>query len=148
MNQLNTDLITEAACKMSAREGIRCIIAASTTGRPVRMISRLRPGVIIVGAAHDPINTRKVILSYGTLPICIPLVSDEWGPEEVFAECEHVIRNDAFLYEHLLTSGPVHVVFTAGMPLRRPGTTNLIQVRELRHVPQAKSSAAGPLSVW
>jgi pyruvate kinase len=148
MNQLNTDLITEAACKMSAREGIRCIIAASTSGRTVRMISRLRPGVTIAGAAHDPINTRKLNLSYGTLPVCIPLVSEERGTEGVFEDAEEVIRKDPFLSLHLLTSDSVPVVFTAGMPLRRPGTTNLIQVRELRRVAKQKQTATGSLSVW
>ncbi len=148
MNQLNTDLITEAACKMSAREGIRCIIAASTSGRTVRMISRLRPGVTIVGATHDPINTRKVILSYGTLPVCIPLVSEERGTEGVFEDCEQVIRDDPFLSQHLMAGSPISVVFTAGMPLRRPGTTNLIQVRELRRVRQQRGPSGGSLSVW
>jgi len=145
MNQLNTDVITEAACKLSEREGIRCILAASTSGRTVRMISRLRPSVTIVGAAHDSINTRKVILSYGVLPICIPSVAEEQGTEGVFKDCEQVIRTDEFLAQHLLVNrATMPVIFTAGMPLRTPGTTNLIQVRDLRREAERPKAGDNP----
>lgn len=145
-NQLATNLITQAACKMSESQGVRCILAASTSGRTVRMISRLRPSVVIVGAAHDPINARKLAISYGVLPICMPEISDKLGPDEVFEECQKLIASSNFLSERLrlLTdaAGPCQVIFTAGTPLKRPGTTNLIQTRELNPAAKGKKSKA------
>lgn len=133
--QIGTNLITQAACKMAEGEGIMCILAASTSGRTVRMISRLRPSVMIVGAAHDPINTRKLALSYGVLPICIEEIGEGDGPEEVFIACQSLLSSNAELKSLLLEGGAIKmtktVIFTAGKPLREPGTTNLIQSREL-----------------
>ncbi len=134
--QIGTNLITQAACRMAEGEGIMCILAASTSGRTVRMISRLRPSVMIVGAAHDPMNTRKLALSYGVLPICVGEVrKKEDGPEEVFIACQTLLSSNAELKSLLLNSGAIKmtktVIFTAGKPLLEPGTTNLIQSREL-----------------
>ena len=127
--QTTTNRITQATCTMAESEDVKCIIAASTSGRTVRMISRLRPSVIIVGAAHDIINTRMLAVSYGVLPICVGEADKKKGTEGVFVQCENEIRRDAYLGDFLRRGDPI--IFTAGTPLGRPGTTNLIQLRKI-----------------
>jgi len=128
-DQETTNRITEAACTMAEAEKARVILAATTSGRTVRMIARIRPRVIIVGAAHDEINTRKLLISYGVIPIFIGAQPANAGTEAIFTACGEVIRYHGFLDRHL-TKGQ-QVIFTAGFPLQSPGTTNLVQIREL-----------------
>ena len=128
-DQPTTNRITQATCTMSEAEEIKYIIAASTSGRTVRMISRLRPSVMIVGATHDIINTRKLIVSYGVKPICIGEVPNEEGTEGVFLRCKERVQE-----VHDLEPSPGKgdmVIFTAGTPLGQLGTTNLIQMRKI-----------------
>ena len=114
---------------MSEAEEVKYIIAVSTSGRTVRMISRLKPAVMIIGAAHDIINTRKLTVSYGVNPICIGAVRTEEGTEEVFGRCREMVLDDPDL-EPPAEVGDL-VIFTAGTPLGKSGTTNLIKMRKL-----------------
>lgn len=129
--QETTNCITQATCTMSESEHVEAIVAATTSGRTVRMIVRLRPSVIVIGAAHDHINTRKLALSYGVIPICIGEADLEAGTDGIFSKAEEGIIRSQYL-KHLL-SGEV-VVFTAGTNLGDPGTTNSIQMREISGV--------------
>jgi pyruvate kinase len=124
--QITTNRITQATCTMSEAEEIKCIIAASTSGRTVRMISRLRPSVLIVGAAHDTINIRKLVISYGVLPISIEEVTANQSAAEMLKECQIKISKDNYLSNFLKTGDAA--VFTGGTPVRHPGTTNLVQM--------------------
>jgi pyruvate kinase len=84
---------------------------------------------MIIGAAHDIINTRKLTVSYGVKPICIGEVPNEEGTEGVFLRCKERV-----LEVPDLDPPPVEgdmVIFTAGTPLGKPGTTNLIQMRKI-----------------
>lgn len=128
-DQPTTNRITQATCTMSEAEEVKLIIAASTSGRTVRMISRLRPSVIIVGAAHDIINTRKLTLSSGVKPICIGTVTEKEGTEGIFYKCRDAILADPEL-EPPPETGDL-VIFTAGTPLGKSGTTNSIKMRRI-----------------
>jgi pyruvate kinase len=129
VRQITTNRITQATCTMSEAEDTKCIIAASTSGRTVRMISRLKPNVAIVGAAHDVINTRKLVLSYGVSPICIGKASKSEGTEGIFLKCQRKIMQDEFLSQ--LHEEGNNVIFTAGTLLGKPGTTDLIHMRKI-----------------
>lgn len=129
IRQTTTNRITQATCTMSEAEDVKAIIAASTTGRTVRMISRLRPTAIVVGATHDVINTRKLSLSYGVLPLCIGEVTASEGTEGIFLKCHREIAREPFL-GNLFEDGD-SVIFTAGTRLGRPGTTDLIHMRRM-----------------
>ena len=123
-----TNRVTQATCTMSETPEIKGIIAGTTSGRTVRMISRLKPGVVIIGAAHDIINTRKLLLSYGVVPVFIGDVPHDTGTEELFEKCTGKVLEDPYL-KQLLEEGDI--VFTAGAPSGKPGTTNMIQMRKI-----------------
>jgi pyruvate kinase len=127
--QSTTDSITQATCLMSEGDGVDGIIAATTSGRTVRMISRLRPSVLLTGAAHDNVNTRKLVISYGVLPLCVGEVKEAKGTDGIFKKCEDEIVKDEYLGTQLRTGRTV--IFTAGTRLGKPGSTNLIQMRKI-----------------
>jgi len=51
------------------------------------MIARMKPRVPLIRAAHDMLNTRKLIISYGIWPLCIGDVNQKDGPEGMFRQC-------------------------------------------------------------
>ncbi len=127
--QPTTNRITQATCTMSEAEEVKYIIAATASGRTLRMISRLRPSPMIIGAAHDIINTRRLTVSYGVKPICVGAPANEEGTEEIFARCREIILDDPGLVPPP-GKGDL-VIFTAGTPLGKSGTTNLVTMRKL-----------------
>ncbi len=122
-----TNRITESACLLAEATVMHAIITASTSGRTTRMVSRMRPRVEIIGAAHDRINTRKLAISYGVLPVCIGVV-EGGGIDALFQRCRQEIIENEPLREILEDR---ELIFTGGTPLGRPGTTNTIQALRL-----------------
>ena len=122
--QHTTDRITQAACTLSETGEIKGILAATTSGRTARMIARVRPRMPVIGSAHDMLNTRKLIVSYGVWPICVGRITE--GPERMFQRCTEEIAKDQSLHE-LLRNG--EIIFTAGSKVAEPGSTNMIQIK-------------------
>lgn len=132
LSQPMTDSVSLAACDLATSGAeYRAIVAPTASGRTVRMIARLRPDVAILGAAHDDINRRKLVLSFGVYPLnCGRLVEENCArllhdAEEAFDVCRDLILDAGLL------SARDRVVWTAGTPLFGSGGTNLITVREL-----------------
>lgn len=129
IKQATTNRITQATCTMSEAEGVDYIIAPSTSGRTVRMISRLRPKAMVLGAAHDIINTRKLTVSYGVKPIHIGKIPANVGTERLFNRCKNRVLKDPELKQKL--KGGKRVIFTSGTSLGKTGITYSIQMREI-----------------
>lgn len=144
--QETTDRISQAACSLSLRkkDSYKAIIAPTTSGRTARMISRFRPSLPIIGAAHDIHNARKLLLSFGVYPLNIGKEQVNDNLERIFDRaCEEAKKPGFLSWEpsfHLLSPGDT-VISTSGTPLHEPGTTNLIQIRELE-APQKDESSS------
>lgn len=94
------------------------------------MIARFRPDVPILGCAHDVLNQKKLLMSFGVCPVNVGRMTEEEGTllhdtESVFRACSDVLRSQGMLEKGDL------VVWTAGSSLFVPGTTNLIEIRRI-----------------
>jgi len=135
-NQTITDSISESACLLSEGKDYRdqnfqAIVAPTTSGRTARMMSRFRPNVPIIGAAHDEANARKLTISFGVYPICIGGFAPDAGVEKVFDAARDEAIKKSYVWKsnfQLLKEGDM-VISTSGTPLLQIGTTNLIQIR-------------------
>ncbi len=130
--QKTTDRICESACFLSESDtACRAIVAPTASGRTARMISRFRPLVPVIGAAHDEFNQRKLILSFGVYPVLIGL-GDKNDPVDVIVmrAISEAMRGPYLPWEpaFVLLVLDDCVVATSGTPLRMPGTTNLVQI--------------------
>ena len=123
-----TNRITEATCTMAEATAVRAIVAATSSGHTVRMLSRFRPRVTILGAAQDIMNTRKLVLSYGVVPLLITDTGSDEGSDDLFTACRRAILDFDFL-QHFLAGQTI--IFTGSFPLNRPGTTNMLQIRRV-----------------
>ncbi len=126
-----TDEISSAACAFSASgDDYRAIVAPTTSGRTVRMIARFRPNVVILGCAHDSINQKKLLMSFGVCPVNCGRTGD--GPGGLLGDGESVFRACSAILKSRGTLEPGDlVVWTAGSSLFVPGTTNLIKIRRV-----------------
>jgi pyruvate kinase len=127
--QSTTNRITEAACTMSEASEVRAILAVSTSGRTVRMISRLRPTVPVIGACHDILNARKLIVCFGVYSVNIGPVRKGDDADILVDRCRRIITGGP-VKEQLLSPESM-IVFTAGIPLGISGTTNMLQMRAM-----------------
>jgi pyruvate kinase len=127
--QETTNRVTQAACMLTEATGTKAIFASSASGRTARMISRLRPSVPIIGAAHDLMNLRKMIISFGVFPICIGKVITSDSTDNMFKIFKEAVLEHGYLGEFFVQNDTL--IFTAGTPLQTPGTTNLVQIKRI-----------------
>lgn len=129
IQQEKTNRMTEATCTMAEATGVRAIVAATTSGRSVRMLARLRPRVTMVAGAHDMLNTRKLLICYGVLPVCIGSMRDLDGTEGLFQRFKAILKEHHPFVRDFLSNSTV--LFSAGSPIQTSGTTNMLQIRDM-----------------
>ncbi len=118
-----TDAICHSTCSTAYDLNTEAIVAVTQSGFSARMISRYRPGCLIIGCAIDKKVCRQLNLSWGVKPL---LLGEEW---EVFVLIDRAI---SAAKEHgYLKEGDVTVI-TAGVPIGRSGTTNMLKVHVVR----------------
>ncbi len=114
-----TEAIGEAATKLAADLEAPAIITCTYGGTTARLVSKYRPHAQIVGAASNEQTARRLALSWGVYPICVPIAKDTDG----------LIKNAIkAVRDHKLVRRGSLVVIIAGVPVGEPGNTSLIRV--------------------
>ena len=117
-----TDAISLATCLTAYNLGASAIITVTKYGTTARMISRFRADIPIIGCTPDASTMRQLAISWGVTPLSV-------GEEHVTdVLIDHAV--DAAKQAGLIKAGDL-VVLTAGVPLGRSGTTNLIKVHRV-----------------
>ena len=117
-----TNAISHATVTTAQDIDADAIITVTTSGHTARMISKYRPMCPIIGCTPNEIVLRQLNLSWGIIPV---LADQMNSTDELFAHS--VARAEE---SGLIKSGDT-VVITAGVPLGRDGTTNLLKVVQL-----------------
>jgi len=115
-----TNAVSHATCTTAADLQAAAIITVSKSGRTVGMISKYRPGCMIIGCCMDEYVCRQLNLYWGVQPL---LLKKEKQAEELFQHAVQAAEKAGFVSRGDLT------VLTAGIPLGITGTTNLIKVQ-------------------
>ena len=113
-----TTAISHATCMTAIDMDAKAIITVTKSGHTARMVSRFRPEYPIVGCTSDMRTCRKLNLSWGISPI---LIKEEYSMEILFLHATEAAEREGFVQE-----GDV-AILTAGVPVGRPGKTNLIK---------------------
>ena len=113
-----TTAISHATCMTAIDLDARAIITVSKSGHTAKMISKYRPGCQIVGCSPEEKTCRKLNLAWGVLPV---FIKEEYSMEILFLHATEAAERAGYVKE-----GDI-VVLTAGVPLGRPGNTNLIK---------------------
>ena len=114
-----TNAISHAACTTAYDLGASAIIAVTKTGRSVRMVSKYRPSIPIIGCSPEEQVCRQLNMSWGVTPM---KVEQKLNTDELFEMVVNYGKKAG-----LLENGDL-VVIMAGVPLGIAGTTNLLKV--------------------
>ena len=115
-----TTAISHATCTTAHDIHAAAIITVTKSGRTARMISRFRPDCPVMGCSMYSHVCRQLNLSWGVTPI---LLQEEKDTFVLFDHAIDEVRRAGYVKNGDLT------VITAGVPLGRPGTTNIIKVQ-------------------
>ena len=113
------DAISHAACTMAIDLDAKAIVVTSLSGLTVRMVSRFRPSITILGLATQKKAWYKLALSWGVLP----LLTEQFPSMEVLNY--YALRATKSVLN--LNAGDT-VVMTGGNTSGESGNTNVIRI--------------------
>ena len=114
------DAITHTCCLTARDLNAKAILAATNSGHSARMICRFRPACPIAAITMREKVRRQLNLSWGVIPF---LTGEVNSTDRIFS-----LTTDVAVKEGLVRQGDI-VVITAGVPLGRSGSTNLIKAQ-------------------
>ncbi|MBD3348967.1 MAG: hypothetical protein GF400_07205 [Candidatus Eisenbacteria bacterium] len=128
--QTTTDMVCMSAWAMISSPEVVAIVAVTASGRTARMMARFRPDVPVFAVTHDDENRRKLLLSFGILPVEVDVASA--AEEEIYDVALKALAERGWLEK---AEAPAEtrelVVFVSGSPIGDPGTTNQLRLVSL-----------------
>lgn len=118
----NIDAVSHATCAMAIDTRAKGIVISSLSGVTVRMVSRFRPPVDIIGMTTSRKAWRKLNLSWGVTPV----LSEEFNSVDVMFY--HAMQKAKQVFE--LSKGD-NVILTGGQTNGKSGNTNTIRLETL-----------------
>jgi pyruvate kinase len=116
------EILADAAYRAARESGAAAIVVFTSTGSSARLVSRYRPPVPIFAVTPHDTAARQLAVNYGVTPVLAPDVS---STDEMLAQMERVLVEGGYMKQGQL------VVFLAGQPVGRPGTTNLMKLHRI-----------------
>ena len=114
------DAITHTCCLTAKDLNATAILAATNSGRTARMISRFRPACPVAALTMHEKVRRQLSICWGIIPF---LTGEVTSTDRIFS-----LSAEVALKERLVQNGDT-VVITAGVPLGKSGSTNLIKAQ-------------------
>ncbi len=119
----NLDAVSHATCAMAIDTKAKGIVISSMSGVTVRMVSRFRCPIDIIGTTTSVKAWRKLNLSWGV----IPLLNEEFDSVEVmFYHAAKIAK------EVLDLKKGDNIVLTGGKTSGKPGNTNTIRLETIK----------------
>jgi pyruvate kinase len=118
----NAEILADAAYHAARDSQAAAIVVFTSTGSSARLVSRYRPPVEVYAMTPHDTTARQLSVNYGVTPILAPDVS---STDEMLAQMNRTMVDRGYLRQGQL------VVFVAGQPVGRPGTTNLMKLHRV-----------------
>jgi pyruvate kinase len=118
----HAEIVADAAYHAARAAHVNAIVVFSSGGSSARLVSRYRPPVPIYAITGSAAVGRRLLIQYGVFPLLAPEVG---STDEMLAQMDRLLVDRG-----LLKPGQV-VVFVAGQPIGRPGTTNLMKLHRI-----------------
>ncbi|KAA8784325.1 pyruvate kinase [Paenibacillus sp. 4624] len=117
-----TEAISQSVALSAQDLNAKAIITSTESGHTARMVSKYRPEAPIIAVTTEDRTSRRLALAWGVTPVKGRLV------DSTDALFENAIEGG--VKSGLVKEGDL-VVITAGVPLGRSGSTNLIKVSQI-----------------
>jgi pyruvate kinase len=121
-NPTYAEILADAAYHAARDASVSAIVVFTASGSSARLISRYRPPDPIFAITPREEVARHLSIQYGVVPILAP---------DVASTDEMLKLSDALLLERGALKNGDSVVFVAGQPIGRPGTTNLMKLHRI-----------------
>jgi len=121
-NATNAEILADAAYRAARDAQVSAIVVFTATGSSARLVSRYRPPVCIYAMTPRENVGRQLAVNFGVVPVEAPDVA---STDEMLAQMDRVLTERG----HLKAGDAV--VFLAGQPVGRPGTTNLMKLHRI-----------------
>ncbi len=118
----NAEILADAAHHAARDSGAAAIVVFTSRGSSARLVSRYRPPVEVFAITPHDTTARQLSVSYGVIALLAPDCS---STDEMLTQMDRVMTEGGFLKKGEL------VVFLAGQPVGRPGTTNLMKLHRV-----------------
>jgi pyruvate kinase len=116
------EILADAAHRSARDSGAAAIVVFTSRGSSARLVSRYRPPVKMYAITPHDTTARQLSVSFGVIALLAPDCS---STDEMLAQMDRVLIEGG-----LLKKGEL-VVFLAGSPVGRPGTTNLMKLHRV-----------------
>jgi pyruvate kinase len=117
-----TEIAADMAYRAAKMQGAKAIIVFTSSGGSARLVSRYRPPVPIFAFTASPSVARQLSLIYGIRPVLSP---DPTETDEMIKIMDRILLEGGWLKEG------DSVVFVAGQPIGRSGSTNLVKLHRI-----------------
>lgn len=118
----DSDIVADAAFNAARAADVQAIVVFTASGYSARLISRYRPPVKILAMTASVDTVRRLLVHYGVVPVLAP---DTKSTDEMLGQM------DTLLVERGLLRRGDKVVFVAGQPVGRAGSTNLMKLHRV-----------------
>jgi pyruvate kinase len=116
------DAIGRASCVIADQINAAAIVTLTSSGGTARVIAKYRPRVPILALSDNPDTLTQLAFTWGVYPVLIPPLKEM--DYQLSALREHVLASE-FVHKG------EHVVYSAGSPLQKRATTNMLEVHRL-----------------
>ncbi|WP_052565160.1 MULTISPECIES: pyruvate kinase [Candidatus Brocadia] len=113
------DAISSATCQIADDLHIKAIITCTQTGGTARFVSKYRPKQLILAVTPSPHTYRRLALVWGVIPI---LTESMQNTDDMMKKGIEAAKQAGYISE-----GET-LAITGGVPVWKPGSTNLLRV--------------------
>jgi pyruvate kinase len=118
----DSDVVADAAYNAARAAGVQAIVVFTDSGYSARLISRYRPPVKIIAMTASMDTVRRLLVNFGVVPVLAPVTL---STDEMLSQMDTLLVGLG-----LLRAGD-KVVFVAGQPVGRAGSTNLMKLHRV-----------------
>lgn len=118
-----TDAISHTCCLTAMDLRASAILTATQSGYTARMISRFRPGCLVAALTTEERVRRQLAISWGVVPYLSGKVD---STDRLFSLCVDSAKKEGLVHPDET------VVITAGVPIGRSGSTNLVKAQVVK----------------
>jgi pyruvate kinase len=118
----DSDIVADAAFHAARAAEVQAIVVFTDSGYSARLISRYRPPVKIIAMTASMDTVRRLLVNFAVTPVLAP---------DMLSTDEMLSQMDTLLVERGLLKAGDKVVFVAGQPVGRAGSTNLMKLHRV-----------------
>jgi pyruvate kinase len=118
----HNEIVADAAWRAANAAGASAIVVFTQTGASARLVARYRPTVPIYAFTPSEAAARQLSVVYGVRPVLAP---DVGTTDHMMAQMDEALTARGYV------SRGESVVFVAGQPIGRAGTTNMMKLHRV-----------------